>query len=59
MPPSRDVTKVSLKPVYTSEFSELLEQLDNNEPIELERAQESVGAFGSHVNLLATVSLKT
>lgn len=56
---SRDATQESLKNGSGSEFSQLLEQLDNNEAIEINCAQGSVGAFGSHVNLLATVSLKT
>ena len=44
----------------SSVFSKLLEQFDDqNEPNLVNQGYEPAGAFGSHVNLLATVSLKT
>jgi hypothetical protein len=51
----QDKTKASPRGGY-EEFSEMLRKLEVEEPQVL---QESIGSLGNHVNLLATVSLKT
>jgi hypothetical protein len=51
----QDATKSSPRGGY-QEFSEVLRKLEAEEPQAL---QESMGGLGNHVNLLATVSLKT
>lgn len=51
----QDATKCSPRGGY-QEFSEVLRRLEAEEP---QMLQESIGGLGNHVNLLATVSLKT
>jgi hypothetical protein len=51
----QDITKASPRQ-GDNEFSEMLRKLEVEEPQAL---QESLGNLGNHVNLLATVSLKT